>query len=110
MSPLLLLLRKVNGMTMSHIENLRRLMSIVSENQTQQRRDLLRQIDSELSEIARLADHKDIGPLMLMLDDPEALDGIMFGIVHVIEALEDSQYVDEVVRNAASLWSRAGPK
>ena len=55
--------------------------------------------ESILGQIVTLEDPDCIGPLVLLLEDDESLDELMFSVVHAIEAFEDNVYIDRLLHS-----------
>lgn len=65
------------------------------------------QFEDILGRIAALDDPDCIGPLVLLLDDDESIDELMFSIVHTIEVFEDTVYVDRLFQALPALARRS---
>lgn len=60
-----------------------------------------------LAEVMALRTPKSIGPLLGLFRDNAQHDELMFSIIHGLEIFDDKAYVDEILRGAASLSSKA---
>ncbi len=70
------------------------------------------EFENILEQIMALKDPGCIGPLVLMLEDDESLDELMFSVVHTIEMFKDNVYTDRILHALPALvrksprWAR----
>lgn len=65
------------------------------------------ELENVLGQVVALNDPDCIGPLILLLEDDESLDELMFSIVHAIEVFDDDVYVDQVLQVLAALVQKS---
>jgi hypothetical protein len=79
------------------------LENVLKSNST----DRLLRADAVLAEIAELEDPRCVELLIPLFSNAEDEDDLMFSIVHVIEAVNDEEYVDGIVRSLLTLSTRS---
>lgn len=65
------------------------------------------EFESILAQIVAIEDPDCIAPLVLLLEDDESLDELMFSVVHTIEVFEDNLYVDRVLHALPALIGKS---
>lgn len=88
----------------SELAQLIKLFAAVSRDQTPAS---VAEFERILGQIMALKDPDCIGALVILLEDDESLDGLMFPVVHTIEMFADDVYVDHILKALPALVRKA---